>query len=547
MGSSGQLSLRTSRGRPALLLWVALRLPLLLAAIYMLREPLVAVIETRIGIVWVTAVTVNLLSTSADRVALFSLAVVVLSLGFPLVAAAIRSKVWVSLARMGLAFGLFLGIFYLSAGMLVPLDVVMAIALSMLLVYNTLPSAASWRGGDQRLTSSRNLIFTICIGVEVLLPKPFLVWLASLLGEDHVAVRLGRRWMPNWFPGVCVASALAVLFLSASTWSLRMPIYPQGLLELRRAWFPDPSVDLLDDEDAYWLELSADRSTLYVSGWGTPHLLAYNVKLPSAPPRASTVDIDGAEYFAYDPAANELFVFIARTSELVVLDASTLALQRSFSIPALAEGEVTVIWDARSGQVFLLSEADIESGPAFTAVDAATGDVNHSMDLDAGSGGLLDPNRPVLYLAFFRRRAELVVYDTEQLEILKTVATEPRIDGLAFDERADQLLVGSPLNSAVLRYDAETLERKGDLKTSFGVRGLALDPERNLLLSASIATNHLDVIDLTTDRVVARYWVGPWLRRISLDTEAGIAYVSSKYGLFKVDYTDRLPATIDPM
>ena len=189
-------------------------------------------------------------------------------------------------------------------------------------------------------------------------------------------------------------------------------------------------------------------------------------------------------------------------------------------------------------------EADIEVGPAFVAVDAATGKIHHSMELDAGSGGLLDPHRPVLYLASFRRRAELVAYDTEQHEILRTVATEPRIDGLAFDERADELLIGSPMTSAVLRYDAETLERKSDLETSFGVRGLALDPARNLLLSASLATNHLDIIDLKTGRMVARYKVAPWLRRIRLDTEAGMAYVSSKYGLFRVAYTARLPAAI---
>jgi len=506
---------------------------------------LIDFIETHVGIVWVTAVVVNLLSTTGERIVLFSLAVVVFSLSFPLVSAIIRSQVWVIAARMGLAFGLFLEIFYVSAGMLIPLDVVMALALSMLLVYNTLPSPASWRGEDQRLTSPRSLIFTFCAGVEALLPKPFLVWLASRLGEEHAVVRLGRRWMPGWFPGVCVVSALAVLFLSASTWSPRMPIHPQGLLELRRAWFPDPAVDLLDDKDTYWLELSADRSTLYVTGWGTPHLLAYNVETPLAPPRASPVDTERTENFAYDPEGNALFVFNTRTSELVILDASTLALRRSFSMPPLAEGEVNVVWDPQTEQIFLLSEADIQIGPAFLAVDPATGRVNKSADLDAGSVGLMDPKRPRLYLAFFRRRAELVVYDTERLEVLKAIETAPRIDGLAYDERTDQLLAGSPLDSAVLRYDAETFERKADLKTSFGVRGLALDPERNLLLTASIATNYLDVIDLTTDRLVARYWVGPWLRRISLDTEAGIAYVSSSYGLFKVDYMDRLPSTID--
>ncbi len=94
----------------------------------------------------------------------------------------------------------------------------------------------------------------------------------------------------------------------------------------------------------------------------------------------------------------------------------------------------------------------------------------------------------------------VLVYDTERHEILKTVPTEPRIDGLAFDERADQLLIGSPLNSAVLRYDAETLERKSDLETIFGVRGLALDPVRNLLLCASLATNHLEGPEALRDR-----------------------------------------------
>ena len=166
-----------------------MRLPLALVAIYMLREPLVAVIEARIDIVWPTGIVVNLLSTSAERVVLFSLAVVVLSLGFRFVASAARSDVWVNLTRLGFASGLFLGLFYLSAGKLVPLDIAASLALSALLVCNTLPSAARWRRGGQGLASSvRNVIFTICIGVEILLPKPFLVWLSSRLGVESTDV-----------------------------------------------------------------------------------------------------------------------------------------------------------------------------------------------------------------------------------------------------------------------------------------------------------------------------------------------------------------------
>ena len=92
----------------------------------------------------------------------------------------------------------------------------------------------------------------------------------------------------------------------------------------------------------------------------------------------------------------------------------------------------------------------------------------------------------------------------------------------------------------MLRFDAESLELNGSIATVFGVRTLAVDSKRNLLLTASLATNMLDVIDLKTYRRVAQYYVAPWLHDISLDTKAGFAYVSSTEGLFRVQYTSRL-------
>src|SRR5262249_33884878 len=79
-----------------------------------------------------------------------------------------------------------------------------------------------------------------------------------------------------------------------------------------------------------------------------------------------------------------------------------------------------------------------------------------------------------------------------------------------------------------------------DKHTVFGVRTLAIDPERSLLLTASLATNMVDVIDLTTYKRLAKCYVAPWLRCISLDTKACVAYVSSTEGLFRVVYTARL-------
>ncbi len=111
---------------------------------------------------------------------------------------------------------------------------------------------------------------------------------------------------------------------------------------------------------------------------------------------------------------------------------------------------------------------------------------------------------------------------------------------MAFTPDGTELLVGAPLRAAVLRFDAESLAPKGTIGTVFGVRTLAVDPDRELLVSASLATNMVDVIDLRSRRRAATYYVGPWLRAISLDTKTGVAYISSTEGLFAVDYVSRL-------
>jgi DNA-binding beta-propeller fold protein YncE len=106
-------------------------------------------------------------------------------------------------------------------------------------------------------------------------------------------------------------------------------------------------------------------------------------------------------------------------------------------------------------------------------------------------------------------------------------------------ENGLELFASAPLNSEVLRFDAETLERKGTIKTIFGGRAIAVDSTRNLLFSGSLVTHQLEVIDLTTQQRVAEYYLGPWLRTVVLDPQNGIAYVASHGGLFTVQYADQ--------
>lgn len=44
------------------------------------------------------------------------------------------------------------------------------------------------------------------------------------------------------------------------------------------------------------------------------------------------------------------------------------------------------------------------------------------------------------------------------------------------------------------------------------------------------------MIDLNTDKPIASFYLGPWIRTIALDVEQGIAYVSTVRNLFKVKY-----------
>jgi hypothetical protein len=84
------------------------------------------------------------------------------------------------------------------------------------------------------------------------------------------------------------------------------------------------------------------------------------------------------------------------------------------------------------------------------------------------------------------------------------------------------------------------VDGKGTIDTVFGARTLAVDPERNLLLTGSLVTNMLDVVDLATHKRLIQYYVGPWLRSICVDAKAGVAYVSSIDGLYRVNYMSRL-------
>ncbi len=341
----------------------------------------------------------------------------------------------------------------------------------------------------------------------------------------------------RWLLSVILVPLLGVVLLNG--WSL------QGLAQqLHR----DESVQKFAWGDTNSLALDTENGLLYVSGHGTEYMLAYDVNDLSRAPYRSPVGTNKAQSFYYNPANRELYVFNDHDNALLFLNAKALDVKKSVTGLRITEGDSRIVYDRQNDSIIIASEgtywgsASDENGYPIAVIGRKAGQLLYTVK---ECGGLcipglihIHPTKPLLYMGFPKK---VLSYNTGTRKIVGTSAViDQWVDGMAITPDGRELLVGAPLHSAVLRFDAESLELKGSIHTVFGVRTLAVDPERNLLLTASLVTNMLDVIDLKTYEQVAEYYVAPWLRDISVDTKAGMAYVSSTEGLFRVHYTARL-------
>ncbi|MBI1881959.1 MAG: hypothetical protein HYR94_27605 [Chloroflexi bacterium] len=514
------LKARMAITRPGLLLrvWVICRLPLLLVALYFLAPD---------EFVWLATITaIHLIGTAPERVAFFLLIGLIL-VGSFFLAQRLPSSRLRYLLPLSVTFGVLVGLFQLVPG---SQPFAVALFLTSVLAINTISDAwlASFMSRNPgRLTT--NLIFAVVIGFsELLLLKPLLLWLPVQwpVGEKTSKVFKTFEVSQGWLPGLILVPGLAAFLLD-----------PYSLSDLHRAWFPDPAVHLLARENFSWTEIDLERRILYASGYGTNYLQAYNIDNLDQSPLVSTVESGYAQGFAYNPLEQEIYVYNVLTHKLLTLDATTLGLKKSLTTSQLSPGDVWIAWDQFLDRIVLASEADEQVGIPTVVVDRSTGQVLDQLPFDPGNIAL-HPTKPWLYLSFLRRINELLVYDLEKRQVVKRAPAPERIDRLIFapGEKGLELFASAPLESQVLRFDAETLERIGTIKTVLGGRAIAVDPTRHWLLCGSLVTHQLEVIDLTTQQHIAEYYLGPWLRTIVLDPEAGTAYVSSHGGLFAVQY-----------
>ena len=221
-------------------------------------------------------------------------------------------------------------------------------------------------------------------------------------------------------PAIVLAAATASMLVNTDT-----------LTDVEQALRMPSSAQILAHGDFNGIELDVSGRYLFVTGHGVSRLRRLDVTKPAGDVLETSVETGGAQGFAYDPVAGELYVFNNNTNQLLYFDAATLQAKRSIAIPDLSPGDPWIAVDARTNTLTIASEADTRTGTPFFVLNRSTGEVLDRRDLEAGNL-LLRPDKSRLYLSFYRRSHELVAYDLRTLSVAAEVTSPPRVDRMAY-------------------------------------------------------------------------------------------------------------------
>ncbi len=508
-GSSALAVINAGRLRAA---WLALRVPLLLLAAYVLRDPILDLVERTVDIIWITVFTIQIASTPVTRLVLWA----ALALGFFIVGKASERLGGVRgyAASVGAGAVLAALVGEASGG-----GLRMAAPVLVLLACNWAPLSLLQRVG---LTWPRlRSLVTIPPAIsEVLLAGRYLSWLhASLNNREPATTEEPAKW-----PGALVAALALALFANAA-----------ALSPFERMIRASGDVRVVAHGNFNGIALDESGAHLFVTGHGVERLRRYDVADMSAPPLESAIETGQAQGLAYDATHAEVYVYNEDTREILVLDGPSLALKRSLPAPDLSTGDPWIAIEPISNTVTLASEADQQAGSPLIIYDRTSGEVLARRTEEAGNL-LVAPAAPVVYLSFFRRVQGIAALDLVTRDIAVFQSTDVRLERMVFDPISDEVLAAMPTAGEIARFDPRTLAPKGTFPVMFGVRVMAIDQVRGVMLTGSLATGQVALVNLADHQVQRTWYLGPWLRSIALDPARGAAFVSSQGTLYELRY-----------
>jgi DNA-binding beta-propeller fold protein YncE len=503
-----QLNRHTTEAKGSWRAWTLLRVPVLLVLVYLFKGLILSIDPAGI-----TLFVIGIASTPFAHASIF------------LVGAAALAIAFLAARRLGPIYGyiasvIFTAILVLVAFYLLGTQRRMAILVVALVATNLMPDKVFDRLFATRRSRDGFMMFGVGVA-ELLVFRRYLAWAFQAGPGSHISQAGSLMAMTPAFVFAAVAASICVGAdpLTGAEQAVRMPTTAQVLAR----------------GDFNGIELDSTGQYLFVTGHGVPRLRRLDIANPGHDVLETSVDTGGAQGFAYDPMARELYVFNTDTRQLLYFDAATLKEKRSIVLPDLSPGDPWIAFDPGTNTLTIASEADTEAGTPFLVLNRSTGAVLDRRNLEAGNL-LLRSDESRLYLSFFRRDHRLLAYDLRKLSIAEDQTVPPRVDRMTYLPSTNEVLLASPEQSRILRYDGATLASQGYFESIFGVRVLAVDPVHHILFAGSLATGEVSATDLTTGRRMGRFYLGPWLRTIELDPTRATAYISANGALYELRY-----------
>lgn len=519
---------RAAAVRPSgLLLVLRILAPVaLLACAYIFRRQIVDILDSLIGLGFVFTA-VHLYSTLGARLVLGCLSLVLFSL---VGAASLR------FAPRGARAAVFAGIcaVIVAAFLWYTRSTKVGIATGILTALLVGANAMSLRRWNELLARPRagraaNAFFWTGAGVEALLPRPFLLWIAGQAGRQPKAK--ASSWQ-RIFPGAVIAAAALAAF---APYSMMMRLGQSLFMSPQAVFVFGPEYHDQSPYDVSDMARNAATGDIFLCGdtQFSPKVLRGGAGAPID----TRVWNSGNEFCDFSGALNRFVTFDHDSDELLLVDPHRLAVLLRLHLDKVPYGEVLLAVHPRLNLVAVGSEDEggRGGGPDIRIVDLDRAQVVREIDFPLGYV-IADPRRPVIYTNHFAKNLGVRSHDIRSGKLLATSPAFGRSDRMTFDAARDEVLATSVETGQVWRLDAATLKPKLPIDTVLGARGLAIDAPRDLLLVSSFFTNEVDVIDLKTRRSLRRYRLGPWMRDILVISDQGVAFVASRYGVYRLHY-----------
>ena len=499
----------------------------LLVCAFIFRQHVVDVLDSLIGLQFVFTV-VHLYSTMSVRLLLgcltLSLFVTIGALSFRFAPQGSRGAVFAAACALLVAA-------FLWYTRNAKVGIVIGVMAGLLVGANGI-SSGSWRAllAHPRTGGLANLVFWAGVGVEALLPRPFLLWIR----RDHADGR-PKAESPAWFrivPGAGLAAAAVAAFAP----------YPT-MMRVGQSLFMSPHAEFafgpqFHDESSYDVsDMARNPATGDIFMCGDSQLSPKMLPAGRGPAIDTRIAVAGNEFCKFSGTLSKFVAFNNDSDELLLVDPKRFAVERRLRLENLPYGEVLLAIHPRLSLFAVASENEggKGGGPDIRIVDLDR--LQDIRQIYSPTGHMItDPERPVIYTNHFAKNLGIRAHDMRTGRLIGRSPRFGRSDRMTFDSARDEILATSVEAGQIWRFDARTLKPKIPIDTVFGARGLAIDASRDLLLVSSFLTNQVDVIDLKTGRSLRRYRLGSWLRDIMVLSDEGVAYVASRYGVYRLNY-----------